>query len=528
MARRTRGEDPRRGVGAPEDEEEAVAGNQGNPNEQEEEEEEDDYLEARQVMNQDLVDALGSATQRIVMAIDRAVAAMGAPGGAVPPGGNPFIRTPLQARTDQTLDFHQKEGRKYYENATRSLFSSSEDKFDVEPSKFQLFITLLLNRAKDLGMLDSPATHGNAMLPKDPKNPVADGAINIIKDYGRAHLEDITKWEREILNNESRISQNSKILFDLLMNSLTAKGAQRIQVWRSQYTVDGMDAGACLFKIIVRESYLDSNATVSTIRLNLTNLDEYIRTNGSDLVAFNAYVQSQVDGLKARGHTTSDLVVNLFKGYKAVEDDKFKVYLQGIENGHEDGSAEVDAPTLMLRAVNFYKTRLTRNEWEQPTEQQREVLALQTQVESLKKQQKRTKNKDYPDGKRQAKQEGGSASKPPKPNWLRNNVPPKEGAERRFRVWNNAKWWWCGPNTGGNCGGGWRTHQPSECRTKKRETNPSASKKKEEGSGRNKSSNFSGKKRKQDAIKLAVANEAIMSDEEDKNHSDAEDSEYST
>ena len=527
MARRTRGEDPRRGVGAPEDEEEAVAGDQGNPNEQEEEEEEDDYLEARQVMNQDLVDALGSATQRIVMAIDRAVAAMGAPGGAVPPGGNPFIRTPLQARTDQTLDFHQKEGRKYYENATRSLFSSSEDKFDVEPSKFQLFITLLLNRAKDLGMLDSPATHGNAMLPKDPKSPVADGAINIIKDYGRAHLEDIRKWEREILNNESRISQNSKILFDLLMNSLTAKGAQRIQIWRSQYTVDGMDAGACLFKIIVRESYLDSNATVSTIRLNLTNLDEYIRTKGSDLVAFNAYVQSQVDGLKARGHTTSDLVVNLFKGYKAVEDDKFKVYLQGIENGHEDRSAEVDAPTLMLRAVNFYKTRLTRNEWEQPTEQQREVLALQTQVESLKKQQKRTK-KDNPDGKRQAKQEGGSASKPPKPNWLRNNVPPKEGAERRFRVWNNAKWWWCGPNTGGNCGGGWRTHQPSECRTKKREASPSTSKKKEDGSGRNKSSNFSGKKRKQDAIKLAVANEAIISEDEDKNHSDAEDSENST
>ena len=527
MARRTRGEEPRRGVGAPEDEEEALAGNQGNPNEQEEEEEEDDYLEARQVMNQDLIDALGSATQRIVMAIDRAVTAMGTPGGAAPPGGNPFIRTPLQARTDQTLDFHQKEGRKYYENATRSLFSSSEDKFDVEPSKFQLFITLLLNRAKDLGMLDSPTTHGNAMLPKDPRNPTDDGAINIIKDYGRAQLEDITKWEKEILNQESRMSQNSKILFDLLMNSLTAKGAQRIQIWRSQYTVDGMDAGACLFKIIVRESYLDSNATVSTIRLNLTNLDEYIRENGSDLVAFNAYVQSQVDGLKARGHNTSDLVVNLFKGYRAVEDDKFKVYLQGIENSHEDGSVEVDAPTLMLRAVNFYKTRLTRNEWEQPTEQQKEVLALQTQVESLKKQQNRAK-KTATDGKRQGNQENGSSSKPPRPNWLRNNVPPKEGSERRFRTWNNAKWWWCGPETGGNCGGGWRTHQPSECRSKKREASPSAGKKKEDGGGRKKSTTFSGKKRKQDAIKLAVANETIMSDDEDKNHSDAEDSEYST
>ena len=181
----------------------------------------------------------------------------------------------------------------------------------------------------------------------------------------------------------------------------------------------------------------------------------------------------------------------------------------------------------MLRAVNFYKTRLTRNEWEQPTEQQKEVLALQTQVESLKKQQNRSK-KTTTDGKRQGNQESGSSSKPPRPNWLRNNVPPKEGSERRFRTWNNAKWWWCGPETGENCGGGWRTHQPSECRTKKREASPSAGKKKEDGGGRKKLSNFSDKKRKQDAIKLAVADESIMSEDEDKNHSDAEDSEYST
>ena len=115
-----------------------------------------------------------------------------------------------------------------------------------------------------------------------------------------------------------------------------------------------MDAGACLFKIIVRESYLDSNATVSTIRLNLTNLDEYIRENGSDPVAFNAYVQSQVVGLKARGQNTSDLVVNMFKGYCVVEDNKFKVYLQGIKSGHEDGSAEVENPICLVEPKSVW------------------------------------------------------------------------------------------------------------------------------------------------------------------------------
>ena len=51
-------------------------------------------------------------------------------------------------------------------------------------------------------------------------------------------------------------------------------------------------------------------------------------------------------------------------------------YLQGIENIHEDGSAVVDAPTLVLWAVNFYENKLTRSEWEPSSEQQREVLTL--------------------------------------------------------------------------------------------------------------------------------------------------------
>ena len=106
------------------------------------------------------------------------------------------------------------------------------------------------------------------------------------------------------------------------------------------------------------------------MRLNLTNLDEYMTTNGSDIVAFNAYVQSQIDGLAARGEVTSDLLVNLFKGYKMVKDRPFLDYLQTIENGHEDGSAVVDAPNLMLRAVNFYKNRLTRKQWEQQSQQE--------------------------------------------------------------------------------------------------------------------------------------------------------------
>ena len=156
-------------------------------------------------------------------------------------------------------------------------------------------------------------------------------------------------------------------------------------MWHSQYEVAGQQSGECFLKIIVHKSYLDPKATVATMILNLTNLDEYMTTSGSDIVAFNAYVQSQIDGLAARGKISSDLLVNLFKGYKMLKDKPFLDYLQTIENGHEDGSAVVDASHLMLHAVNFDKNQLTHKQWEQKSQQECNVLALEAKVEQLQK-----------------------------------------------------------------------------------------------------------------------------------------------
>ena len=111
------------------------------------------------------------------------------------------------------------------------------------------------------------------------------------------------------------------------------------------------------------------------------NLDEYVLSNGTDIVAFNTYVQSQVDGLTARGEITNDLIVNLFKGYQAMKDQAFLDYLRMIENAHEDGTAIMDPPTLMLKTANFYKNKLTRKEWEQMSPHEKEVLALAAKVE---------------------------------------------------------------------------------------------------------------------------------------------------
>jgi hypothetical protein len=407
----------------------------------------------------------------------------------------PFLRTPLRANIDNILDLNTKEGRKYFESATESILPK-DNLFDVEPNKFQLFMTMLATRANDIGLMENGQI---ALVPPDPATPLVGPFINVIVDYGRKSLEEITAWEATFVAVNNRLSQNSKILFDLLMKTLSPTGLQRIQVWREQFMINGQEAGLCLLKVIVRESYLDSNATVSTIRLNLTSLDDYIRKNGSDLVAFNAYVQSQVDGLSARGQTTQDLIVNLFKGYKAVSDEPFKNYLQQIENGHEDGSMTITAPLLMNRAVNFYKNKLTREEWEEPSDAQKEVLALRAQVETLSKASDRKQvTFELPKEKSTPKPGKGrgavkKAQQESKPKWLTEHRPPSNPKATSFRTWSGTKWYWCEKGTGGKCDGKWRAHKPSECKG----LAPGAS-------------NSDDRKRKASALKLSQANAAII------------------
>ena len=35
---------------------------------------------------------------------------------------------------------------------------------------------------------------------------------------------------------------------------------------------------------------------------------------------------------------------------------------------------------------------------------------------------------------------------------------------KKPRKYNNKKWYWCCPETGGKCNGVWRTHKPEDCR----------------------------------------------------------------
>ena len=158
-----------------------------------------------QVMIDAVTTGITQLQNAITMAITNATAA--------PPAG-PFLHTPLQVNMDNPIDFASKEGHRYHEMVTKSLFPDGE-KFDVEPSKFQIFMNFLFTHLHDLGMF---LVNKNCMIPS------AGIQINMVTDYGQITLADITSHVVTFITTHSRNSQNSKILFDQLNDSCSTEG----------------------------------------------------------------------------------------------------------------------------------------------------------------------------------------------------------------------------------------------------------------------------------------------------------------
>jgi len=78
----------------------------------------------------------------------------------------------------------------------------------------------------------------------------------------------------------------------------------------------------CL-RILILRLTIDSRSTVSCIQRNLSELDDYMTSVDNNVKTFNELVRLQLDALTARGESSSNVMVNLFKGYLAASDKDF-------------------------------------------------------------------------------------------------------------------------------------------------------------------------------------------------------------
>ena len=89
-------------------------------------------------------------------------------------------------------------------------------------------------------------------------------------------------FKESYINNDVRDKQNTEMMYACLMASLTEEARSVIEPWSDEYHVGDTPSGNLLLRVIIRESHLDSNATTSVIRRELTELDDYMALVGSN------------------------------------------------------------------------------------------------------------------------------------------------------------------------------------------------------------------------------------------------------
>ena len=91
-----------------------------------------------------------------------------------------------------------------------------------------------------------------------------------------------------------------------------------------------------LYFILSQKVVIDTRSIATHLRENLSNLGTYMSTVNSVLENFNQYFKVKVDGLKTRGESIDDSMVNLFKAYHVASDGEFVRYTKAKKYQYDD------------------------------------------------------------------------------------------------------------------------------------------------------------------------------------------------
>lgn len=367
----------------------------------------------------------------------------------------PGALTPGQARPNGTLRYQKVKAHDYlYKNATKPL--NSEELFDCAPDQFFAFMKSLEIRGDEFGW-----TRDGGILWVRRKDGVM---INLLTGYGSISLKRIQRHEKTYWNNGRRPAQDDRMLYECIMSSLSAAGKDKVLMHSEDYKLKSgnelIPSGLCLLKVVVRESYLDSDATTGMIREQLSNLDMFMPTVNNDITRFNNHVKMLLQALTARNERTLDLLTYLFKAYKVCNDTEFVDFIKDIQTDHDMGTKRIDAKELMSLTEKKFKIMKTQNKWEAPSHQDEKIMALQARLDKVQVQLKKAgNNKQKDDDRKNGKFKKGKPDK--RPDWF--DKPPAPGKMHETKEWKNKTWHYCCKETGGKCGGIWRVHDPKEC-----------------------------------------------------------------
>ena len=335
--------------------------------------------------------------------------------------------------SDQPVDYSTTWGLKQWTESTKKL---GDTLFDGSPQNLKMFLERLASRVITAGWKTITVIGG-----KDLMTHYGTISIQDCKTAALGYLKLGTDGELEI----NKKSQMSAQMLACIQASISDECALKVVTSGESYEIEVKDGdekatvldGPLYLRILISRITIDSRSTVSYIRRTLSELDDYLTSVDHNVTAFNEFVRLQIDALAARGESSSDVMVNLFKGYLAAPDKEFAAYIKQKKNDYEEGQ-DLQEDDLMTMAENKYKSLVRSGEWNAPSKEQKEILALSAKLESLtkkKKSEKQDKRMDRFEWKKEA---------------------PKNVMDTKNK--NNKTYHWC---TKHNL---WTLHKASECK----------------------------------------------------------------
>jgi hypothetical protein len=244
-----------------------------------------------------------------------------------------FALTPARV-TNTVLDYNNSVATKIYKGAIQAL-------------ALNMFMAALYSKSREYGwdhILE---------VPRDLQAPMMD-LVNVLTNYGELTLEHLQAFAATYVATPTRVAQDSIMLYECIWNTLSKNRRSKVWIWKDEFHLNSIPVGILLLKIVIREAHIDINATVRHLREKISSLDVFIASISHDIEKFNAHVINIVDRLRARGHTSQDVLANLFKACKTVPDQEFVRYIKEKEDDYDDGT-DTTPEALMLRAADKYK-----------------------------------------------------------------------------------------------------------------------------------------------------------------------------
>eukprot|EP00957_Ditylum_brightwellii_P146753 11172465-Ditylum_brightwellii.AAC.1 len=187
---------------------------------------------------------------------------------------------PKQVASATFIDYQTSTGIKLFQATTESLPVT----FAAESKQVNLFCEALGERASKAGW----NLLGGDMINIPDTNRVN---RNLITTYVRLTKENIMTFVTAYQGGQIRQAQNFVQLFHCIKNSLPKTATLKILAESQSYTIGGNPVGELLFKLLTSKEVMDTRATASHLRENITNLDAYMVMVNNNIDLFNQYVK---------------------------------------------------------------------------------------------------------------------------------------------------------------------------------------------------------------------------------------------